>query len=175
MPGIGQNWGVPLPNTRWPQDTLQIPSGYGRLTPIEVVNQQKTKREYYGLAGSVLGIGYGQSRVLNIPVGDDGDFWVVNFTALAYNAATNVIANGVVADLTMRDVVTGHEFYTPSIPLADLRRADGGFKQNWMEPYCVIRQGALIINITMATSASATTFNVYLNIDGWKEYRNASQ
>jgi hypothetical protein len=184
MADVEHNYNVALPKIDWPQDTPYRPSGWGKLTPIETINQQSVRREYFSYTGVISSISYnGLPRLLQIPLFKDGDFWCTAVRAFQVRTdpATNIVANTLYADFSMKDSITGYNFFTPSInvhflsiPTAPASGLPASFVQWWPEPYCFLRGGNIQLQLTPFSSAGTNTYDCYFALDGWKEYEHAA-
>ena len=185
MNDVTRNFGVPLPPTNWPQDALVVPDGYGLLSDIDEVNKKGVRQEYFCLAGNTPFLSYGQRALLNLNAPEAGDFWIASICWFAVrDTAGFLLATTVVdADITLTDMQTGYQFFSPSAPLTLFRclgslgdQAGGRFRQILEEPYCLRRQSGLSLLVQMQTlTTNLSTHSIFFTFDGWIEYKNASQ
>jgi len=184
MNDVTRNFGVPLPPTNWPQDTLIVPDGYGRLNAIDEVNKKGVRQEYYCLAGNTAFLSYGQRALLTFNAPEAGDFWIASICMFAVRNTAGVISSTttVDGDITLTDMQTGYNFFSPSVPLnffrtpTDVITTGGRYRQLLAEPYCLRRQSGLSLFVQMQNlTTDPVTHSLYFTFDGWIEYKNAAQ
>lgn len=174
MPDVPLDWGKRLPPTTWPQNELQAPSGFGNLTEVDKLNALKVRREFFAIPIKKLGMAQNTSVTLNIPGPRDADFWICNLTLKGFDAAAHA-SRDLNAVVTLKDVSTNYEFFTPPVHVFALRNVNFGyyFKQWWAEPYCLLRNCALQISFQIFTMGGSV--DLYGSFDGWKEYAHAAE
>lgn len=184
MADVALNLNVPFRPITWPQDTLAIPNGQGRMPEVDVLNAQKIRREYFTYSGSMGNFTDGVTQTLNINTQKDGDFWISSITAIGVEVQAGI--NTFVelnADVRVVDTLTQYSIYTPFIPFSFIDRGipqntGGGlmpsyFITNIIEPYCILRGGNISISITPHGFGGAP-YTAYFAFNGWKEYANAA-
>ncbi len=162
-----------LPRTKWPQDTLRVPEGYGRMPLIGARNDLLVGQEYFCNSGTVQIPAFNQAQIiLNMPVGNDGDFWLTNICVVTVTG--NVIDQGNDIVVSLTDSLTGYNVFSPYIHVNTLFTPLQGSRINWNEPYCFPRRSSMLFGITRL---SLVNFNsdIYIACQGWKEYSNAVQ
>ncbi len=168
--------GVKLPKMKWPQDTLRVPDGYGRMSLIGKQNDVSIGREYFTNSGSLTGfpVGNGVSRIINIPVGNDGDFWLTNVVIAVVNTDGVTVVDTQDVTVQLTDSVTGYNVYTPFIHINTLFTPLEGTRVNWNEPMCFFRRSSMIFTFTRPRTATSSC-DIYVACHGWKEYGHASE
>jgi hypothetical protein len=177
MADVEHNYNVALPKIAWPQDTPYKPDGWGRLTPIDTINQQSVRREYFSYTGTFSQLSYnGLTTLLQIPIAKDGDFWCTTFRCYQVDTSDTPadVINTMMAYVTVKDSITGHNFYTPNVNIHFLGQNNVNFVQWIAEPYCFLRGGNIQVGITPVVATSTDKFDIYFSADGWKEYQHAA-
>lgn len=113
----------PLNPWTWPQDTLRVPDGQGGMPPINVVNANQVRSEYFCLSAEftltpALAAHTTQSTILDTP--QDGDFWVDQIAVVSWlsdpggEGVTKDIQSFLASMITIRDNRTNRSLiYNP--------------------------------------------------------------
>lgn len=182
MPDVIRNFQRGLKKVTWPQDTLQVPQGYGRMPALDTMNSKVTRREYSTYVGGATGVTLNTPQLINIPIAKDGDFWISSI--MGQTIQTFFVPNNigyVVGRIQITDVMTQYRFFQPDLPWGAICRepnlaadASSLFLSNVIEPYCVQRGSALLVEITLTAAPFPAPWDIQIAFNGWKEYANAS-
>jgi hypothetical protein len=182
MPGVIRNFQRGLKKVVWPQNTLQVPQGYGRMPALDIGNARRVKREYFTYTGQASNIAVNVPILINIPIAKDGDFWISSISGLIENTINGITyAEGT---LQITDVMDQYKFYIPSLPWSAVSLDQGfdlfavapmGITNNIIEPYCALRGTVLRVELLFtAIQANPPTNTLQITLSGWKEYANAA-
>lgn len=181
MADVARNWRVPLPPTKWPQDTLKVPHGYGKMPAVDIVNSKIVKREYFTYVLNFMGVTWNNFQTQILEFTKDGDFWLSSVNCLTLNAATNAVVIDYFGLCTITDQVTGYNLFNGGVPIPtmqiDPNPALSPYRlvvANIIEPYCFLRGNSAAVTVSGPGSAAVAEYNIYMVFHGWKEYANAA-
>jgi hypothetical protein len=190
MPGVIRDFQRGLKPVTWPQDTLQVPRGHGRMPAVDTLNSKRTRREYFSYTGEFTNLVSNAIASINIPIAKDGDFWISSISMFGFSVFGGVLQQSLYLDgnIQITDVLDQYQMFVPSMPIPSLliSVADLNFTgittgiplnitNNIIEPYPVLRGGVLKVDITTGTvRASGSPNTLQIAFNGWKEYANAA-
>lgn len=97
----------------WPQDTLNVPNGFGAMPLVNDLNRNLSQREYFGVSTSWMAVGFNSVSTTTIALPKDGDFWCsgingVSIDPAAFATAGQSVLAGYIAYLMIEDMTTGY-------------------------------------------------------------------
>lgn len=191
---------VKLDPYNWPQDTLAIPAGQGRMPPLNKGNVELSRRESF-TATTRIDIPANQPagtifRAV-IPTDQDGDFWCNQIYVEGQEVNAGVAREELpLGRVMIRDIRTGWAltYPTPGVSLRllaarvalfelvsiDLQQVTfpAGYRPTGtlIQPFCFTRDGGIeIIYTTDGAGEPLHTYELSFSFAGWKEYVYASR
>lgn len=179
----------------WPQDTLRVPNGFGSLPIVDNLNKNLSKRLFFGMNGMFPTVTQGSSQIVVLPTQDDGDFWCENLQIAIIDTSgdTEVTPYGYIqiedisnnyALFPKTNTINGAPlslFQNLSIGALQVTQTQGapagaGARSPWIQPYCFLRSCGIRVTVTLTPSTPplSPSFNIYVNLSGWKEYAYAA-
>lgn len=168
---------------QWPQDKINVPNGYGDMTPITRGNRY-IGREYFSVVANFLNFSAGgeRSRSIVVPMEAYGDFYLTNIVCAQATPGSNpsTYPNSVPFRVRVTDITSNYDLFTPYVSALSLSCLNNSqlmvsigqaSRSTLPQPYPILRDGA--IRVTLDHTASAAR-DVFITLDGWREYQNAS-
>lgn len=188
---------APLPEGRfrrlkpleWPQDSLTVPEGYGRMPKVDALNRSMIRREFFCYNVKLAAISPGGATTEIIATDADGDFWLDSVCVRALDDSDQT-ADMPPGHFQIEDVNQGYNLmpssglrtgaplwcfqWLPPANVVGTGAAGAGLRTSIIQPYCFLRAGAIRVSASIEAFAPAGAYSLYFSFSGWKEYGHAA-